>query len=208
MAASAREAIAEFVARGNVREAQASVALDQDRVSELQARLADLQDAATPIPDAEANPADFAAAVAEREAAAKEIQVHGRNVPRWNADHPIMQRVYGAHDAVAGLPAPGGLGAILAIIAVLFFVLIGATAQGETRTLLLWDVLLGKKRVPLPDELALDQVVGGFIQGADQTIGGFLHFLVPAIPAAGLGNTSATTPAADVQLGMPGEPPV
>lgn len=206
MAGSAREQIAQFVEQGNVRHADAAVDLASARVSELAARLDDLQAANTPIPDAEAAPADFAAAVQAREKAAKEIKVAGRDVPRWNAQNPIMQRVYGAHDAITDLPAPGGLGALLIIIAILFFVLISATAQGETRTLLLWEVLLGKKRLPDRQEQVQKVIVGGLAQ-ANDLLQNLFNGIESAITGGQLGNQSTTTaiPTADVTLGMPGE---
>lgn len=142
-----REMLAMFVAGGNMRNAEPSPAMDADRKQELQRRLVALREGGK-IVDADAAPLDFREAINAREALASAKAQERLDVPRWNANHPVMKGIYQAHDAIAGIPAPGGIGVILLIVFVFFLVLIPVTSGGPTRTLLLWDVLLGKKTLP------------------------------------------------------------
>lgn len=196
---NARDAIAEFVVQGNLRDVQASDKLPDARRSELQARLANLREATAEIPDAStADVSDFRAAVAEREEQAKQISIAGKDVPRWNTNNPVMKQVYRAHDAVAGLPVPGGIGVMVLVIALFFFILIPATTTGETRALLLWEVLLGKKQVT--DSSTLPVVTGSGIVPNGSTPGGIAPTAGPTPTPNGQFGPTAN----EVFLGMPG----
>lgn len=157
----ARETLAMFVAGGNMRDAEPSPTMDAETVKTLQMRLDSLRNGAT-LPEATAAPSDFRAGIAAREAqvAAAEAASRGADVPRWHADHPVMKQVYRAHDAISSLPAPGGLGGIIFVIFLFFLILIPITSKGETRTLLLWEVLLGQKEVEPIDVPVVDAGTG------------------------------------------------
>ena len=142
-----RETLAMFVAGGNMRNAEPTPAMDADKKTELQQRLAALREGGKVVP-ADSAPSDFRDAIIQRETAANAKAQERLDVPRWNADNPVMKQVYRAHDAVANIPAPGGIGVILLIIFIFFLVLVPITTGGPTRTLLLWDVLLGKQGLP------------------------------------------------------------
>ena len=144
-----RQALVRFIGGGSERKSDlvidASAFIDAGRRKQLQERLRDLQ-AEHNIVDADSDPSEFRHAIAEREAAVA-AKPSGHDVPRWQADTPIMKSIYGAHDAITTLPHPGGLGMLILAIVLLFLILIPATGNGETRTLLLWDVLLGRKQI-------------------------------------------------------------
>lgn len=156
--ADARNELALYVAGGNMRAAtdpDVQIAIQKERVAVLGNRLAQWREnmgRVTVTP--EAAPADFQAAIdaADERAYQRSLTEQGRDIPRLDPKNPtaakVANYVYRAHDTVAGLPHPGGLGAILLIIAFLWLVLIPATGKGETRLLLLWDVLLGRKQMP------------------------------------------------------------
>jgi hypothetical protein len=165
---SARETLAMFVAGGNMRDAEPSPTMDKDKLQDVQQRLADLNAGKKPIP-ANGAPSDFRAGVAAREAAAAaaEAKKRGADVPRWNENHPVMKPIYKVHDAIASMPAPGGIAAILLAIFVLFVVLIPTTTSGETRALMLWEVLMGKKEVP-PLPIKTSGAPGSLLEQAAQ----------------------------------------
>lgn len=156
--ADARNELALYVAGGNLRnheQAATDIALQQDRLAALRGRLGRWrEDVGQTIVTPEANPADFRAALeaADERAYQRSLTEQGRDIPRIEPQNPtaakILNRVYQAHDTVVGLPTPSGLGTIILIIVVLFLILIPATGRGETRALLLWDVLLGRKQLP------------------------------------------------------------
>lgn len=145
---AARDTLAAFVAGGNMRDADAP-SMTPERAKELQERVTALRAGTAPLAASDA-PGDFRAAIQKREqeAATKAAASRGADIPRKWESNPIINHVYRAHDAIASLPAPGGLAAVIVAIIVLFFLVVPATSAGETRALLLWEVLLGKKQVP------------------------------------------------------------
>lgn len=150
---AARDTLAAFVAGGNMREADAPT-MSPDRAKELGERVKAVQSGTARL-DPQMAPSDFRAAVQQREqeAATKAAASRGADIPRRFENHPIGKRIYQAHDAIASLPAPGGLAALLVAVVVLFFLLIPATSSGETRALLLWEVILGQKQIPNTPEI-------------------------------------------------------
>lgn len=176
MADADRAIIEEYVLSGNLRESDTkALALSPPRQAELRARLGNLREGgkvAGVLPAPDSDPGDFRAAVQEREEAAALIQQKGKETPRINADKQPQKAIYFANDFVAGLPSPGGLGGLLLFILLFFFILIPATSAGETRTLLLWDVLLGRKQITDP----------GSTPVVDASSGG-IHADVPSVPS-------------------------
>lgn len=178
MADEDRNVIESYVLDGNLRDASKALVVDPGRQAELRARMANLREggqvAALPAPEADSNPGDFRAAIEERERAAELIQTRGKDTPRVNADKQPMKAIYLVNDSVAALPAPGGLGALLLVILLFFFILIPATSAGETRALLLWEVLLGRKQILDPASIPtvdagsgnIGSAIGGAIAGA------------------------------------------
>lgn len=156
--ADARTELALYVAGGNMREVdtpEAHMAIQKERLALLGSRLGKWRETmGQTIVTPEAAPADFQAALdaADERAYQRSLTEQGRDVPRLDPKNPtaakVLNRVYQAHDTVAALPHPGGLAAIILLIALLWLVLIPATGKGETRLLLLWDVLLGRKQMP------------------------------------------------------------
>lgn len=147
MSDDARQTLRSFVEGGNLHDADFQP-IPPERAVALRGRL-DAVRADTRMPSPTAAPSDFQAALRDREAAAEEAKAvsRGADIPRPHADKPGFKQFYKAHDFVATLPAPGGLGIILLTIGVFFLIIIPATSKGETRALLLWDVLLGRKKV-------------------------------------------------------------
>jgi len=196
MADDDRNVLEEYVLSGNLRDASKPLTVDPGRQAELRARMANLREAgnstALTTPDASADPGDFRAAVQEREAAAELIQTRGKDTPRVNADTQPMKAIYLVNDSVAALPVPGGLGALLLVILVFFFILIPATSKGETRALLLWEVLLGRRQILDPASIpAVDAGTGN----VGSAIGGIIGGIKAGIGAAGggLGFTPGAT---------------
>ena len=149
MPTEARDTIASYVATGSLRPSDnAAVALLPERQIELTQRLETVRAGGSP-PSAEDDPTEFALAIREREEQARleRESNRGADVPRWNQDNSIMRGIYTAHDTIVSLPAPGGLGLLILVIVLFFLILIPATSSGETRSLLLWEVLLGKKEI-------------------------------------------------------------
>lgn len=151
-------ALARYVAAGNLRDIdspQTTIVLEEKRKQQLQKRLAGVRETIIDVPPASSNPRDFRAAIQYREDRAYERELderqNGRDIPRLEFQNPALNKaakqVYKAHDFVTGLPSPGGLGAIILAIVILFLVLIPATGRGETRALLLWEVFLGRKAI-------------------------------------------------------------
>jgi hypothetical protein len=155
--------IREYVAGAQVTVAPADAVQPAPRaIKAIRQRQANLAAAAAgPAPSAAANPADFAAAVQAREASVREKDAQGQDIPRKYESIDWLKPVYKAHDALVSLPRPGGIGVLVAVLAVFFIILIPATSAGETRALLLWDVLLGKKRVYDANAPQLGTVDGG-----------------------------------------------
>lgn len=155
MADEDRALIAEYVLSGNMREADTkALTLAPSRQAELRARLGNFREGgATVIPEPNAEPGDFRAAIAAREDEIAEEDKTGKPTPRWNQDKQPMKAIYIVNDGVSKLPTPAGLGMLLLGILALFFILIPATSDGETRALLLWEVLLGKKQINDPSGL-------------------------------------------------------
>lgn len=142
-----RDVLLNFVETGNVRDTEFEP-IPQERALALRERLETIR--ADGVIDATGNPGDFAAALRDREAEneqAKNIS-RGKDVPRLMEEKPGFKQFYRAHDVISTLPAPGGLGLILLAILLFWMLILPATTNGETRTLLLWDVLLGKKKLP------------------------------------------------------------
>lgn len=200
MANEDRNLLEEYVLSGNLRSTDKALTVDPGRQAELRARMANLREAGTStglaLPSATDDPSDFRAAVAEREAAAELIQTRGKDTPRVNADKQPMKGIYLVNDSVAKLPVPGGLGAMLLVILLFFFILIPATSAGETRALLLWEVLLGRKQILDPASMpAVDagtgnvgSAIGNAIAGAAAGIGAGI-----GIAGAGLGFAPGAT---------------
>jgi len=155
MADDDRALIAEYVLSGNLRESDTkALAIRPERMAELRARLGNFREGgATIIPEPSAEPGDFRAAVTAREDEIDEEDKTGKPTPRWKADQQPMKAIYIVNDGVSKLPTPAGLGGLLLGILALFFILIPATSAGETRALLLWEVLLGKKQINDPNAL-------------------------------------------------------
>ena len=166
-------AIQRYVAAGNLRQIdspETDLIIDEQRRTQLQRRLAGLREQWVGLPSPQTtNPSDFRAAVQVREEKAyqreRDERFNGKDIPRPTFQNTTInnaaQQVYKAHDFVTGLPSPGGLGAILLAIIILFLVLIPATGKGETRLLLLWDVLLGRKAISDPSQVAPAENVEG-----------------------------------------------
>lgn len=156
--ADARNELALYVAGGNLRnqdQAAQDIAIQKERLALLRGRLGQWREnLGSTIVTPESTPADFRASLeaADQRAYERSLAEQGRDVPRLEVQNPTAQkmlnRVYQAHDTVVSLPTPGGLGTLILIIVVLFLILIPATGRGETRALLLWDVLLGRKQMP------------------------------------------------------------
>jgi len=189
--AEARQELALYVAGGNLRnheQAAQDIQIQQDRLAALRGRLGRWrEDVGQTIVTPEASPADFRAALASADERAyqRSLTEQGRDIPRLEPQNPtaakVLNRVYQAHDTVVGLPTPAGLGTLILIIVVLFLILIPATGRGETRTLLLWDVLLGKKQMPgttqtapagsNPADLITQQAVSAVITAGNEISG-------------------------------------
>lgn len=156
--ADSRQELALYVAGGSLRnqdQAAQDIQLQQDRIAALRGRLGRWrEDIAGTVVTPEAAPADFRAALedADERAYQRSLTEQGRDIPRLTPRNPLaakaLNRVYQAHDTVTSLPTPAGIGVLILFIVVLFLILIPATARGETRMLLLWDVLLGRKTMP------------------------------------------------------------
>lgn len=191
MADDDRALIAEYVLSGNLRESDTkALTIRPERMAELRARLGNFREGgATVIPEPTANPSDFRAAIEAREGEIREEDKTGKPTPRWRADQQPMKAIYIVNDSVSKLPTPAGLGGLLLGILALFFILIPATSDGETRALLLWEVLLGKKQINDPSGLpgvdgsgtvfqALPDTPDGGPKGAPKSS------IVPAAPTA------------------------
>ncbi len=100
----------------------------------------------TPAP--EPLPTDFEAALAQRRAVRDQQSSTPKSIaPRPLANRAGFKQVYGAADAIARIPAPGGIAALLVILLVLLIFLVPVTSDRETRANLFFDVLGGSKRV-------------------------------------------------------------
>ncbi len=149
-----RETLAMFVAGGNLRNVEPTPAMDPQVKRDILQRLQMLREGGPITPD-DAAPSDFREALSTREALAHAKARERWDVPRWHADNALMKQVYRAHDTMASMPTPAGIGVILLIILVFFLVLIPVSTGGPTRMLLLWDVLLGSKKLPAIDRNAV-----------------------------------------------------
>ena len=159
-------ALQRYVAAGNLRDIdspQTTIVIEEKRRQQLQKRLAGVRDRFAGVPDASTtNPRDFRAALQYREDRDYQRDLderqNGKDIPRLEFQNPALnnaaKQVYKAHDFVTSLPHPGGLGAIILVIVVLFLILIPATGRGETRGLLLWEVFLGRKAIYDPSQAA------------------------------------------------------
>lgn len=201
MADEDRNLLEEYILSGNLRSSDKALTVDPSRQAELRARIANLREGgastalATPL--ATDDPGDFRAAVEERERAAELIQTRGKDTPRVNADKQPMKAIYLVNDSVAKLPAPGGLGALLLTIVIFFFILIPATSKGETRALLLWEVLLGRKQILDPARIpAVDAGTGNIGSAIGGAIAGAGAGIKAGIGIAGGFASGATQPAA------------
>jgi hypothetical protein len=186
-----QETLAMFVAGGTMRDADPTQKMPPEKLAAIKARLEALREGED-LPAPTAAPSDFRAAIEDKEqkVAAQEAAARGKDVPRWKEDAPVMKPVYHAVDTVTGLPAPGGLGVIILIIAIFFLILIPASTAGETRMLLLWEVLLGRKEIQQTQPNYVDAGTG-----AVNPIGAALSTVGTGI-AAGVGiatNTSTST---------------
>lgn len=156
--ADARTELALYVAGGNMRESntpETHIAIQKERLALLGSRLGRWRETmGQTIVTPESAPADFQAALdaADERAYQRSLSEQGRDIPRLDPQNPtaakVTNAIYKAHDTVAALPHPGGLALLILLIAGLWLVLIPATGKGETRLLLLWDVLLGRKQMP------------------------------------------------------------
>lgn len=152
MADDARSQLTRFIATGSQAKSGAitnmSSAIDPAHKRTLRDKIKKLQDEHDIVhPDSQ--PGDFRNALQTREK--KVASKHGKDIPRPYSQNHYVQHVYKAHDAIVALPHPGGLGMLILLIVLFFLILIPATSSGETRTLLLWDVLLGRKHVHQSD---------------------------------------------------------
>lgn len=147
--------------------------------------LASADDAPMPAPDA--NPDQFQAAIKQREASVRKKDKEGRDIPRKGESSPWLRPVYKVHDALIKLPTPGGAGLLVLAILVLFLILIPATSAGETRALLFWEVILGKKRVYDPDAPQLTAIDAGSGQPPGDPAVTSTHTMVAGDPCAGTG---------------------
>jgi hypothetical protein len=201
MADDDRNLIEEYVVSGNMRDDSKALTIDPSRQAELRARLQNLREGAQagglPALPADSNPSDFRAAVEERERQAEIIQTRGKDTPRVNADKQPMKAIYFVNDAVAALPSPGGLGGLLLAILVFFFILIPATSAGETRALLLWEVLLGQKQINDPASVpAVDAGTGNVIAAVGGAIGTGIGIGIQAVGLSSKTPPPATPPPA------------
>jgi len=174
--------------------------LSDERAKELREQLQRLSEAGGEPLSGTDDPTEFQEALAEREERAKDISLHGKDVPRWREDSRVMKPVYRAHDVVVSLPQPGGIGVLILALVILFLVLIPATTQGETRTLLLWEVLLGKKQVDDPNapQIPVANADGSIISNAQGVINqvkaglGIIPGIIAGAGFPGLSDTTAT----------------
>lgn len=207
MADEHRQALADFVA-GNVQRppfVQQSdaekIQISDDKLKALQDRLHKLQQVPGETPAATDDPGQFATAVRDREAEAQKRDDEGEPIPRWNEDKPVIKQAYAAHDALVQLPHPGGIGVLVLVLALFFVILIPATTAGETRGLLLWEVLLGKKQLTGIDSY----VVGGngSVETGLEAVAKAGQQLANGGSGSGGGSGGSKTTVADVSLGMP-----
>ena len=77
-----------------------------------------------------------------------------RGVRNWGAD---------VGSRVRGLPAPGGIGALVVILMILLLALIPVGGANETRLQLMYDVLRGDRGLPLP--ITSSSSAGGYGPG-------------------------------------------
>jgi hypothetical protein len=161
--------LADYVASGNTRVVDSALShLSGKNRGEIEKKFAEIRqnrtslvtafrESGTPPPQASSEPGDFRAALTENNQVAyeRDLKRRGIEVRQPDTNNKLLKTVpalarllesfYKGQTAVKSLPSPGGLGLILLVILAFFLILVPATSAGETRALLLWDVLLGKK---------------------------------------------------------------
>lgn len=104
------------------------------------------------LPKGTKEPTEFHEALAARRVAqenarmAEDGQSPATNRPRWKAGNPVMDTIYGAHDRVAAMPTPGGIGALVVVLLALLIVIMPISGH-DTRMALLFKTLIGQRRL-------------------------------------------------------------